>query len=106
MTETNLISTVVKRLKQLMGLVPTRKGLRRKGYDQNRVEERPYKDLSDKQVKRRYVQNTGQVRDADKAGMHLSPLIDKGVMMSKEWRKRGNDSGELDEALREAGYDV
>ena len=75
--------------------------------DQNRAEgDRPYKSLSNEEVKSQYVSAIGTVRDADEGGMHLSSTIDRGWNLSKEWEARGNDKEELDAALQEAGYEV
>lgn len=77
---------------------------RSRALDPNRSEgERPYADLSDEQVKRRYVKATLRVRNADSGGLHLSPIIDRGSNLRGEWRKRGNDVDELDAALEAAG---
>jgi len=85
----------------------SRSHYRERALDQNRAEgERPYQCLSDEEVKEQYVRAIGRVRDADEGGLHLSPIIDRGWNLSQQWETRGNDKEELDEALREAGYEV
>lgn len=72
--------------------------------DQNRSKgDRPYKEWPDERVKAEYVEATGQVRDADEGGLHLSPTIDRSWNLRQEWEARGNDLSELDTALEEAG---
>lgn len=79
----------------------------KRGLDEKRSEgERPYQDLDDEEIKLRYVQYVGMVRDSDGGGFHLSPYIDKGWNLRQEWRTRDNDIEELNAALREAGYEV
>lgn len=74
--------------------------------DTNRSKgDRPYKHLSDEELKQRYVQSVGRVREAD-SGYGMSPVVDKGWNLKQEWKARGNDDEELTEALQEAGYDV
>lgn len=85
----------------------SRSHYRKRALDENRADgDRQYRHLSDEEVKAEFVKATGRVRDADEAGLHLSPIIDRGWNLSQEWKARGNDDEELTKALQEAGYDV
>lgn len=84
----------------------SREHYQERALDQNRADgDRPYKSLSDEEVKAQYVAAIARVRDADEGGLHLSPIIDKGWNLSQEWEERGNEKEELEQALRDAGYE-
>jgi hypothetical protein len=104
-----MITKLKTAINSLRGLLSgaSRSHYRKRTLDQNRAEgDRPYQGFSDEEVKAQYVSAIGRVRDANKEEAHLFPIIDRGWHLSKEWEPRGNDSEELNQALRDAGYEV
>lgn len=66
-----------------------RRMLRRQGFvAPERVEERPFGDMGDRELCLAYVDNTLQVRRASSAH-GLSPIIDRGALMAEELDRRG-----------------